>query len=818
MTAENIRTIVNRINSFPGTKAAETVTASFDPGGNTCVSRILTDSRSLTDPDGTMFVAIRTTIGDGHRYIRGLYSRGVKIFMVEEMPEDAATMDATFIVVDSVRTALAALARSLTHDLACRCVLITGSRGKTTVKELLYRALLPVMDVVRSPRSWNSSIGVPLSLFEMTQAPHDCIITEAGIDGPGQAQYLVNLLGDAACGIGVITSITEEHDDAFSSHAEKIREKVRLVRDCRTIIFDASDPMTEKIIREETGTNTPELIPVRPGNHPGSTDLFHAIAYETLSALKLPESCHTTEELLSGLPSVSTRIDIVDASDGCTLLLDNFTCDLRSLSDALDFMRRRNTPAQSRTLVIGDLLHGQADKGGIHRLYRQAMRCASRFGIERLIAIGEEWDMLHNELSGFEIRDTDIFPDADSFMRKYGPESFRDSLVLVKGNPGSDFDAVRTHLENAWHDTVFEINLDAIVSNYNYYRSLVPAGTGMVAMVKASAYGMGSLEIAKTLQDAGAAYLAVAVVDEGIALRQAGITMPIIILNPITNRFRSLFAFNLEPTVFSMTELERVINEAGNYGVANYPVHIKLDTGMHRVGFLEKDIDGLCDRLCATDKVSTASVFSHLATADCLDKDNYTLGQIKLFRKMTDEMASRLPSKFKRHLLNTAGMMRFADALPYEMARLGIGLYGVSPYESAGQKHLQTVARFASSIISIKHWPTGTPIGYGCKGMTRRDSIIATVAAGYADGIDRRLGNGHTSFMVRGTECPTIGNICMDQCMIDVTDTPDAAVGDSVEIFGPDAPVEHIAGILDTIPYEPLTWVSARVKRRYFRK
>ncbi len=818
MKAENIRTIVDSINSLPGATATLDITAPSGLDENTSVERILTDSRSLTDPKGTMFVAIRTTIGDGHRYIRELYSRGVKIFMVEELPEDATTMDAAFIVVDSVKTALAALARSRTAALDCRRVLITGSRGKTTVKELLYRALLPEMDVVRSPRSWNSSIGVPLSIFEITQTDHDCIITEAGIDGPGQARYLTDLLGEAASGIGVITSITDEHDEAFSSHADKIREKVMLVRNCRTIIFDATDPDTERIIREVTSDLSPVLIPVRPENYPDSTDLFHAIASATLSALNLPETGRTPEELLTGLPSVSTRIDIVDASYGCTLLLDNFTCDLRSLRDALDFMRRRNTPAQSRTLVVGDLLHGKANKESLIGLYRQAIRSASDFGITRIIAIGCEWDMLRNELPELETRDTDIFPDADSFMRKFGPESFRDSLVLVKGNPGSEFDAVRTHLENAWHDTVFEINLDAIVNNYNYYRSLVPAGTGMVAMVKASAYGMGSLEISKTLQDAGAAYLAVAVVDEGIALRQAGITMPIIILNPITNRFRSLFAFNLEPTVFSMTELERVIEEAGKYGVTNYPVHIKLDTGMHRVGFLEKDIDELCDRLCATDKVNAASVFSHLATADCLDKDSYTLGQIELFRKMTDTMASRLPSKFKRHLLNTAGMMRFADALPYEMARLGIGLYGVSPYESAEQKHLQTVARFASSIISIKHWPAGTPIGYGCKGMTGRDSIIATVAAGYADGIDRRLGNGHTSFIVRGTKCPTIGNICMDQCMIDITDAPDAAVGDSVEIFGPDAPVEHIAEILGTIPYEPLTWVSARVKRRYFRK
>ena len=363
------------------------------------------------------------------------------------------------------------------------------------------------------------------------------------------------------------------------------------------------------------------------------------------------------------------------------------------------------------------------------------------------------------------------------------------------------------------HETALEVDLDAIAHNFNYYRSLLPPGTGLVAMVKASAYGMGAIEIGRTLESLGASYLAVAVIKEGVELRDAGIAMPVIVLNPITSCYPLLFANKLEPTIFSPEELDCLITEAEAYGVENYPVHIKLDTGMHRVGFLPEQLPAIAERLKSTKAVRIASVLSHLATADCLEMDTYTLGQIKLFTEMTDKLAAALPYQFKRHVLNTAGMMRFANACDYELARLGIGLYGVAPFESDAP--LKQVATFRTHIISIKHWPAGTPIGYGCKGCTKRDSVIATIPVGYGDGINRHLGRGAASFSVNGAECPTIGNICMDQCMIDITDVPDATIGTEVEIFGRNVPVSKIAEVLDTIPYEIFTSVSPRVKRVY---
>lgn len=335
-------------------------------------------------------------------------------------------------------------------------------------------------------------------------------------------------------------------------------------------------------------------------------------------------------------------------------------------------------------------------------------------------------------------------------------------------------------------------------------------------MVKASAYGMGAEEIGRALQSQGAAYLAVAVVDEAVALRDAGITMPVMVLNPITNRYHTLFSYNLEPAIFSPEELNRMLAEAKTEGVSGFPIHIKIDTGMHRVGFLENQIDYIAEVLQGQENVRVASVFTHLATADCLDMDEYTAGQIEAFQRIAGKLAYRLGYNPKRHYLNTAGMMRFADSGDYDMARLGIGLYGISPYAGPEAAFLKPVAAFRSRIISLKHWPAGTPIGYGCKGRTERDSIIATVPVGYADGVNRHLGNGGAGFVVRGVECPTIGNICMDLCMVDVTDAQGVSVGDSVEIFGSQMPVERLAERLGTIPYEILTSVSPRVRRTYF--
>ncbi|MDE5840498.1 MAG: alanine racemase, partial [Muribaculaceae bacterium] len=366
------------------------------------------------------------------------------------------------------------------------------------------------------------------------------------------------------------------------------------------------------------------------------------------------------------------------------------------------------------------------------------------------------------------------------------------------------------------HETVLEVNLDAVVRNYNYFRSKLPSGTGIVAMVKASGYGAGSYEIARTLQDAGAAYLAVAVLDEGIDLRRRGITMPVMVMNPKVVNYRQMFANRLEPEVFSMPMLLDVVKEAEKYGVKEYPVHIKLDTGMHRMGFIEEELPDVMNVLDSTDSVRIASAFSHLATADCLDMDEYTLLQLRRFDRFTSYMLSRSPRPFLRHVLNSAGILRFPE-FHYDMARLGIGLYGVNTLPPEVEAPLSVVSTLRTVIISIRDWKKGESIGYARRSILDRDSRIATIPIGYADGMNRHFGRGNITVKVNGKDAPTIGNICMDACMIDVTGI-ECREGDAVEVFGSSASVDRLSDLLDTIPYEILTSVSPRVKRVYYRE
>lgn len=755
-------------------------------------SILTTDSRTVDDVAHTVFAAMRTPVGDGHNYIAELVRKGVKAFIVERIPEACNDSKASFIVVRNVGEALRSIVKSLPIE-AKGGVLVTGSVGKTKTKELIYRALNPHVAVARSPRSWNSSIGLVLSMWEyafMEPCP-EYIVTEAGIDAPGQGAKVAEL-AEAVHNIGVITPLTDEHDEAFESHAAKVAEKIAVVGGCSTIIISDSDAELVRQANAFATANNKKIVCVR--HDAEDRKVLHSLAAAAIEELGATAEAQAT---LMALPMVDMRRRISAGVFGNTVVRDAFTPDLRSLSDSVDFFRRHCSSKRPKVLVVGEMaeehrLPASDVRDAVCRLARQA-------GIDTVVDA------------------TDVAT-APSVADVESGKVWRDTDVLIFGEDKGAAAVYARALEGADHDTSLDVDLDALVHNYNYYRSLLPAGTGMVAMVKASAYGMGAVEVAKTLQDVGASFLAVAVIEEGVQLRSAGITMPIMVLNPITNRYPALFANKLEPAVFSPEELDRLIEEAEAYGTKNYPIHIKLDTGMHRVGFLKGQLNGIVDRLGRTDAVRVASVLSHLATADCLDMDDYTLGQISEFRKMTDYLLELLPLPFKRHILNTAGMMRFARSCDYEMARLGIGLYGISPYDGPEREKLRPVAALRTHIISLKYWEVGTPIGYGCKGRTVRPSVIATIPVGYADGINRHFGRGNASFIVNGVECPTIGNICMDQCMIDVTDAPDAAVGSKVEIFGPNAPVERLAAVLDTIPYEILTSVSERARRVYTRR
>ena len=766
------------------------------------IDTLITDSRKAVDPSrGQLFIALRTDSGDGHRYIKDLYRRGVRAFVVSEVPSVMRSVpDATFLVVPDTMAALRQLGAAARKAYRGTIIAIAGSRGKTQVKEMLHAAL--PSESWRSPRSWNSQIGVPLSLYAIDPDSNVAII-EAGIDRPMQMQTLADIIAPQ---IGVLTAITGEHDAGFDSREQKIDEKCHLFGGCSTIVCDNSAPTAIATLRRKY----PEAKIVEAR---GKTEISAAV----LSELGY-EADEAKFKAMDCVKDVSTRIDVNEGTGGCLVLSDNFTPDLQSLDAALDFMERRATAGRTSTIVSGNLMHApEATQDEIKAMYQSLADTLRHRGISRFIGVG-------NEISSFRdvfdpLTASEFATDAEDFAQRFSGVDFDRELILLRGD-AKQMRTVKNILANAAHDTVLEINLDAMVHNFNIFRSLMPKNSGIVAMVKASAYGIGAIEASKTLQSHGAAYLAVAVVDEAVSLRDAGITMPIMVMNPITTHFRAIFNYHLEPSVFSLKELRRIASEAEKANSNNVPIHIKLDTGMHRIGFSDDELHALADTLKELPRLRVASVFSHLATADCLDQDNYTHLQLDSFERMSTQLSSHLGIPVRRHILNTAGMMRFGhSSSSYDMGRLGIGLYGISPLPpGATSVELKPVASLSTTIMALRSYPAGTTVGYGRRGLLNRESTVATLPIGYADGIDRRLGRGAANFIVRGTECPTIGNICMDMCMIDVTDVPGVEIGDSVEIFGPTLPIERISDTLGTIPYEILTSISPRVRRIYFRE
>jgi len=786
MTAYQLRDIINTLGC-----------RTYGPAEGE-VKTFLFDSRSLEAPESTMFCAITTDSSDGHSFIPPLYRKGVRLFMVEHLPESYGSYaGATFLEVASVPEAISKLASAHRTQISGKVVAITGSAGKTVVKELIYQTLCRTSDnVVRSPRSWNSRLGVPMSILE---APVDSslVLIEAGIDSTGNMTHHADTIRPD---IGILTTITSEHDSGFTNREEKIREKLRLFKGAHTIIYDASLNEVDTIIHK----TYPEakLIPVSAAAG-DATDRALANAFLRISGGILPDDVET----------VSNRIDVHEGINDCVMFYDGFTHDLRSLRQSLDMMRRRSTATRTSTLILSDLLHGPITDSGLSALYGELARLADIYSISRIITIGPELDKYFSASEyGIVVEKTATVTD---FLNQYDINRFSSETILIAGSPSTDFLKIKGALEAPRHDTIFEIDLDAVVHNFNYYRSLLKPGTGVVGMVKASAYGTGALEVAKTLQAQGAAYLAVAVVDEGVELRRGGITMPIVVLNPVTTNYAALFRYRLEPSIFSLRELHILVDEARKNGIKHFKAHIKLDTGMHRVGFVEDEMQGLISALGESPEVDVASIFSHLATADCPDEKDYTQLQIETFDRVSQHILDALPYRPLRHILNTAGIMT-QPGHQYDMVRLGIGLYGISPLEN-GREYLHPVATLKSTVIALHRWPGGTTIGYGRRGILKRESLIATVPVGYADGLNRHLGRGATNFVIRGIECPTIGNICMDQCMVDVTDVPGVSIGDEVEIFGNQMPVERLATVLDTIPYELLTAVSPRVKRVYYK-
>lgn len=793
---------------------------------------ILTDSRSLCFPEETLFFALKSKRNDGHKYVGDLYARGVRNFVVSDLPknmEDYA--DANFLLVSHPLKALQKLAEQHRADFQVPVVGITGSNGKTVVKEWLYQLLSPEKVITRSPRSYNSQIGVPLSVWLMN-GQTELGIFEAGISEMGEMRALQTIIQPT---IGILTNIGGAHQENFFSLQEKCMEKLSLFKDCDVVIYNGDNELIANCVAKSMLTareiawsrvddEKPLFIKSIKKSETETTVKYRYLGFENdyripfvddasvenslncLAAclyLMLPGGL--IKERMAKLEPIAMRLEVKEGKNNCVLINDSYNSDLASLDIALDFLERRSQSKKlKRTLILSDLLEtGQST----NLLYRKVSQYAQSRGIEKLIGVGSDLTSCAEKF-GMEKY---FFPNTRAFLESEVFASLKNEIILIKGSRDFHFEEISEQLELKVHETILEINLEALVNNLNFFRNKLKQDTKMVCMIKASAYGAGSYEIAKTLQDHKVDYLAVAVADEGSDLRKAGITSSIIIMNPEMSAFKTMFDYKLEPEVYSFHLLEALIKEAEKEGITNFPIHIKLDTGMHRLGFDAEDMPRLIQRLKAQTALIPRSVFSHLVGSDSEAFDSFTRRQIETFERASEELQEAFPHKILRHICNSAGIERFPGA-QFDMVRLGIGLYGVDPTDNSV---INNVSTLRTTILQIKNVSREETVGYSRKGKLTRDSRIAAIPIGYADGLNRHLGNGNGYCLVNGQKAPYVGNICMDVCMIDVTDI-DCKEGDKVEIFGDNLPISILSDILGTIPYEVLTSVSTRVKRIYF--
>ena len=818
---------------------------------------LLTDSRSLCFPEETLFFALRSARNDGHRYISDLYRRGVRNFVVESkglqetQPQGLDGMaDANFLVVPSPLAALQRLAERHRDEFDVPIVGITGSNGKTMVKEWLYQLLLPSQKIVRSPRSYNSQIGVPLSVWLLNEQT-EVGIFEAGISQPGEMFALRDIIQPT---IGVFTSLGAAHQENFRSMEEKCMEKLELMHDTQAMVYCSDNDTVSRCIRRMQykgekiawsqcdeqaalfvkSTNishssllTPHStfhIPPSTINLPQSTKITYIWQEEencfeipfideasvenaiTCAAVALYMGLTPSQlaERMPRLEPVAMRLEVKEGQRGCLLINDSYNSDINSLDIALDFMNRRE--AAKKTLILSDIFQTGATP---EALYTQVSELVVKRGIEKFIGIGAE---LSSQADKIQVADKQFFMDVPHFLSSDAFSGLRNELILLKGARSFGFDQITEQLEQKVHETILEVNLNAVVDNLNYYRSFLKPETKMVCMIKADGYGAGAVEIAKTLQDQRVDYLAVAVADEGVTLRKAGITGNIMIMNPEMTAFKTMFDYDLEPEVYSFRLLDALVKAARKEGITGWPVHIKFDTGMHRLGFDPvDDIFKLIDRLKHQNAIIPRSVFSHFVGSDSDGFDEFSARQFALFEEGSQKLQSAFSHHILRHMDNSAGIEHFPER-QMDMCRLGLGLYGVDPRDN---RILHTVSTLKTTILQLRHVPAGETVGYSRKGKIDRDSVIAAIPIGYADGLNRHLGNRHCYCLVNGQKAEYVGNICMDVAMIDVTDIP-CMEGDQVEIFGEHLPVTVLSDALDTIPYEVFTGVSNRVKRVYF--
>ena len=790
------------------------------------VDSISIDSRSLQNDENTLFFALYGPNHDGHLFIEELIAKGVSHFVVRKIPE-GLELKAKFLIVEDTLDALQKFAAYYRSQFDFPIIGITGSNGKTIIKEWLNFLLSPDYNIIRSPKSYNSQVGVPLSILGINEK-HNLGIFEAGISQMHEMDKLQKIIQPT---IGILSNIGSAHDEGFSSVAEKIKEKLKLFISVNVLILNKNkticafiNPKIKQfswcsddksadvfITKKNTGEVTELHVTYREDTFPITIPFQDQASIENaihcmMVMLYFGYNHKVIQARMALLYPVEMRLKVKNGIYNCTLIDDSYSSDFQSLKIALDFLENQKQH-KKKTLILSDIFQSGL---GNEELYSLVSQLIISNKINRVIGIGETITQYKNKFINCI-----TFKNVSEFINVFDTLNFENETILIKGARNFHFEEIVSMLEEKTHETVLEINLNAISHNLTFYKSKLDPKTKMMVMVKAFGYGNGGFEIAKLLEHHKVDYLGVAFADEGISLKNAGIRVPIMVLNPETTSFTAIIQHHLEPEIYSVKGLKAFLKIAEQKKLKHFPIHIKIDTGMHRLGFEEDNLEDLIQILKGNETVQIKSILSHMATSDDLNHDAFSKSQIALFEKLSTQMQIELNIKPIRHILNTSGITNYTEA-QYDMVRLGIGLYGISNDEEE-QKELENVGTLKSVISQIRTIDKGESVGYGRRFIADRSTKVATIPIGYADGIRRSWGNGVGYVTINGKQAKIIGSICMDMLMIDVTDI-DCKEGNTVIVFGENPTVPFMAKQLNTIPYEILTSISQRVKRVFFRE
>lgn len=806
------------------------------------IKELVIDTRKIADAGTAMFVALATPRRDGHAFIRDAYEKGVRNFLVQSDVSADLFPAANFILVKDTLLALQHITAAYRKEFSIPVIGITGSNGKTIIKEWLAQLLGMHYNVVKSPRSYNSQIGVPLSVW-LLERDTDIGIFEAGISQTDEMDRLEKIIQPT---IGIFTNIGEAHSEGFLNARQKINEKIKLFRHVKQLVYCSDHHEIHEAIhqyRSQLSTEERASMQLFTWSRKQSADLT-IVAIERMERSTKIDARYAGQEISIVIPftdpasienaihcwcvlllmhtdpqqiregmrtlhPVAMRLELRHGINNCTIINDAYNSDITSLLIALDFLEQQKQHTQ-HTVILSDMLQiGKSDAA----LYEDVATLIRKRNIQRFIGVGpalykyRDFFREHKPLKSY------FFKSTEDLLKKIHLINFDQEAVLLKGARAFEFEKIDLLLEQKIHQTILSINLSSLTHNLNVFRSRLAPGVKTMAMVKAFSYGSGSYEIAHLLQYAGVDYLTVAYTDEGISLRKAGLQMPIMVMSPDATSFDRMIAWKLEPEIFNIRSLDAFMDMANTLQVKNYPVHIKLDTGMHRLGFVETELDALLTVIKDNEYIKVASVFSHLAASEDPALDHFTGEQATRFRRMSEYLMERLPYRPLRHLCNSAAIARHPD-LHFDMVRLGLGLYGI---DGSGilQSQLRQISTLKTTIAQVKQINAGETVGYGRKGTVARDTRIATICIGYADGYPRALGNGVGYVLVHGRQARLVGVVCMDMCMIDITDIPEAGEGDEVIVFSPELPLTQLAAWSGTISYEVMTGISQRVKRIY---